>query len=87
MIHECSGLFLSYNSPTKRESTPLTWLMMEFLRNDHQPTHKAGSRDAIASKNKTFCVCFCLVLFYFPINSSTLYLVEGKFPFMVPKVN
>ena len=29
--------------------------MMEFLRNDHQPTdqptHKAGSRDAIASKN------------------------------------
>ena len=26
-------------------------LMMEFLRNDtHQPTNKAGSRDAIASK-------------------------------------
>ena len=40
MIHECSGLFLSYNSPTKREySSYLVYkLMMEFSRNDHQPT-------------------------------------------------
>ena len=30
--------------------------MMEFLRNDHRPTYKAGSRDAIASKNVHFTI-------------------------------
>ena len=36
--------------------------MMEFLRNDHQPTNKAGSRDAIASKKTPKYLSFASVI-------------------------